>query len=224
MTEPVVRASGLTKRYRGGGGEVGALDGAGLEVAGGEFVAVCGPSGCGKSTLLSVLGGLLRPDGGELDIGGTDPYALAAGARARFRAENVGFVFQDAHLVPYLDVFDNVMAPTLAMRVQGAAGRARELLETFGLGDRRAHVPSALSAGEQQRAALARALLASPGLVLADEPTGNLDRGNAERVLGHLADCAAGGAAVVMVTHDEGAMEAAGRRVTMDSGRITDEQ
>ena len=224
MTETILTAENLQKRYRAPAGEVAALDGVDLEVGAGEFVAVCGPSGCGKSTLLLVLGALLRPSAGKLAVAGVDPYALGPGARAGFRAAHVGFVFQDFNLVPYLDVFDNVMAPTLAAAIPGADERADSLLATLGLSERRSHVPSKLSAGEQQRAALARALLAKPKLVLADEPTGNLDRENAEGVLGHLADYAADGAAVVMVTHDEGAMAAASRRVLMDKGRITGEK
>ena len=125
--------------------------------------------------------------------------------------------------MPYLDVLDNVMAPTLATSIPAATIRAEELLNSFGLSGRRHHVPSKLSAGEQQRAALARALLAQPTLVLADEPTGNLDRENSDRVLGHLANYAEGGAAVIMVTHDEGAMATASRRITMEGGQILDD-
>ena len=224
MTETILTAENLQKRYRESGGEVAALDGVDLKVGAGEFVAVCGASGCGKSTLLLVLGALLRPDAGTVFIDAGDPYALGAGARAGFRAEHIGFVFQDFNLVPYLDVFDNVMAPTLAGSIADADERADSLLASLGLSERRSHVPSKLSAGEQQRTALARALLAKPKLVLADEPTGNLDRENAEGVLGHLAEYAADGAAVVMVTHDEGAMAAASRRVLMDKGRITGEK
>lgn len=170
-----------------------------------------------------VLGALLHPDTGAVQIIGEDPYAFGSGARAAFRGKNIGFVFQDFHLVPYLNVRENILTPTLACEVEGVKERVGELMATFGIGERSEHVPSELSAGEQQRTALARALLASPKLILADEPTGNLDRENAERVLGHLADYAADGAAVVMVTHDEAAMAAAGRRVVMDSGRVSGE-
>jgi putative ABC transport system ATP-binding protein len=224
MTEPILSAEGLGKRYTGHGGEVRALDDVSLEVGAGEFVAVCGPSGCGKSTLLLVLGALLHPDEGAVQIAGEDPYALGSGSRAAFRGSNIGFVFQEFHLVPYLNVRENILTPTLACEVEGVDGRVEELLGSLGMAERAEHLPSELSAGEQQRTALARALLASPKLILADEPTGNLDRENAERVLGHLADYAAAGAAVVMVTHDEAAMAAAGRRVVMDSGRLTGER
>ena len=220
MTDPILKASGLSKRYRDAKGEVLALDSVDLDVAPGEFVAVCEPSGCGKSTLLMILGALLRPDDGALTLGAEDPYQLGPGPRAAFRAGNIGFVFQDFHLVPYLDVLDNVLAPTLAIGVENAAARANELLDALGLADRSTHVPSTLSAGEQQRTALARALLAKPRLVLADEPTGNLDRDNARQVLDHLARYANNGAAVVMVTHDESAMAATSRKVTMERGRI----
>ena len=126
--------------------------------------------------------------------------------------------------MPYLNVRENILTPTLACEVEGVDGRVEELLGSLGMAERAEHLPSELSAGEQQRTALARALLASPKLILADEPTGNLDRENAERVLGHLADYAAAGAAVVMVTHDEAAMAAAGRRVVMDSGRLSSDE
>jgi len=220
VAEPLVRCDGLRKVYATPDGGVAALDGVSLEVGMGEFVAVCGASGCGKSTLLLALGGLLKPDAGMVSIGGAEPYAMNAGERGALRAERVGFVFQDFHLVPYLDVFDNVMAPTLAKTVPDGAQRAEALLDEFGLASRRSHRPSALSAGEQQRVALARALLAKPMFVLADEPTGNLDPENSEHVLRHLAGYAETGAAVLMVTHDPEAKAAADRRLEMAAGKI----
>lgn len=213
----MIRADNLRKTYPSG---VAALDGVSLEIEAGEFIAVCGASGCGKSTLLLTLGGLLKPDGGTVSIAGEEPYAVGSQARARFRAEQIGFVFQNFHLVPYLDVFDNVIAPTLANPIDGGKKRAEQLLEELGLADRRKHRPSALSAGEQQRVALARALLTKPTLVLADEPTGNLDSENSAHVLDHLGGYAAGGASVLMVTHDKDAMAAANRRLEMNQGKI----
>jgi len=217
----MLRLEDLSKVYAGPKAPVRALDGAGLQVAAGEFVAVRGPSGCGKTTLLLVAGGLLRPDAGRVEVDGEDPYALSAEGRARFRAANVGYVFQQFHLVPYLTVLDNVLAPSLARPSQGAAERARDLVEHFGLSDRADHVPPQLSTGERQRVALARALLNRPKLLLADEPTGNLDEANARAVLGHLAEFAGQGGAVLLVTHDAQAAAYAGRVLDMKAGRLS---
>src|SRR5436190_3276399 len=207
----------LTKTYPGPAGPVTAVADLTLTVAAGEFVAVQGPSGCGKTTLLLTAGGLLHPDAGRVVVAGQDLYALAEEPRARFRAAHVGFVFQQFHLVPYLSVFDNVLAPALALKRPDARSRAEELLGEFGLTERRRHVPAQLSTGERQRTALARALLNRPKLLLADEPTGNLDRDSAEVVLGHLADFARGGGAVLLVTHDAEAAAKAQRVLRLDA-------
>jgi ABC-type lipoprotein export system ATPase subunit len=209
----------VAKSYHGPAGCIPALHDLSLRVEGGEFVAVQGPSGCGKTTLLLVAGGLLQPDAGQVVVAGQDLYALAAEARARFRAGAVGFVFQQFHLVPYLNVLDNVLAPTLAQTVPGARERAKELLKRFGLSDRLRHVPAQLSTGERQRTALARALLARPRVLLADEPTGNLDDDNGQAVLHHIQDYARTGAAVLLVTHDRRAAELADRVVPLTNGR-----
>jgi len=214
----------LAKTYRGRAKEVHALDDCRLDAGPGEFVAVQGPSGCGKTTLLLVAGGLLRPDGGRVTLDGNDPYALSPDDRARWRSECVGFVFQQFHLVPYLTVLDNVLAPSLAKGSADAGERARDLIEHFGLTDRTDHVPAELSTGERQRVALARALLNRPKVVLADEPTGNLDGASAERVLGYLGEFAAGGGAVLLVTHDPRAAGYAQRTVRMLDGRLTHDQ
>ncbi len=210
----------LTKTYPGRGRAVTALDSVSLRVQAGEFVAVEGPSGCGKTTLLLAVGGLLRPTSGTVDIDGTDPYALSPGHRARFRATAIGFVFQQFHLVPYLSVEDNILAPSIAVPSPGARERARALMDHFALTDRARHVPAELSTGERQRVALARALLNQPRLLLADEPTGNLDTHNAETVLGHLAEFAKNGGAVLLVTHDPRATQIAHRTIQMHAGRI----
>lgn len=213
----------VSKRYRTPDGTVQAIDDVSLSLAPGDFVALHGPSGCGKSTLLLMAGGLLSPDSGVLEIGGEDPYALGAEARAAFRARKVGFVFQQFHLIPFLDVLDNVLVGELAGRsVNGEfRDRARELLERFQLEHRLHHVPSKLSIGEQQRVALARAFLRSPNLILADEPTGNLDAENAAIILEHLGNFAdSGEGAVLMVTHDDRAKAAAGRSVEMREGKL----
>jgi putative ABC transport system ATP-binding protein len=220
----VLHLENATKVYRGPGKEVRALDDCSLDAAPGEFVAVQGPSGCGKTTLLLVAGGLLRPAGGRVTLDGADPYTLSPEDRARWRSESVGFVFQQFHLVPYLTVLDNVLAASLARRSGDAMERARGLLDHFSLTDRADHVPAELSTGERQRVALARALLNQPKVILADEPTGNLDGASADRVLGHLADFASNGGTVLLVTHDPRAAGYAPRTVHMVDGRLTDGQ
>ena len=217
----MLRVTNLAKAYPGPAKTVRALEGATFHVAPGELVAVQGPSGCGKTTLLLIAGGLLRPDAGQVLLVGQDPYALSPDARARFRAENIGFVFQQFHLVPYLSVLDNILAPTLARPAEDANERATELARRFGLADRQDHTPGELSTGERQRTALARALLHKPQLLLADEPTGNLDEASGKIVLGHLAEFAKAGGAVLLVTHDPRAAEYATRTVRMEGGRIT---
>jgi len=210
----------LGKTYRGPEGEIRALEGVSLEMRAGEFVAVQGPSGSGKTTLLLAAGGLLVPAGGRVVVAGQEMYALSPEKRARFRATTIGFVFQQFHLIPYLSVMDNVLAPSLAARVPDAAGRARELLAQFNLADRIHHVPGALSTGERQRTALARALLNRPGLLLADEPTGNLDEDNSDVVLGCLKEFAEAGGAVLLVTHDSRAASYAQRVLRLEGGKM----
>jgi putative ABC transport system ATP-binding protein len=218
----LLQVEGLSKTYPGPQGAINAVEGVSLAIGAGEFVAVQGPSGCGKTTLLLAAGALLRPSGGKVFVTGQDPYALSSGQRARFRAVNVGFVFQQFHLVPYLDVLDNILASTLAL---GANGGAREwalkLAAQFGLTERLRHLPAALSTGERQRVALARALLNRPKLLLADEPTGNLDAENGQIVLRCLAEFARDGGGVLLVTHEPGAGDYASRVVKMNRGRIT---
>lgn len=211
----------LQKTYHTAKGDVHALDELSLSVDAGQFRAVRGPSGCGKTTLLLIAGGLLAPDAGKVLVAGTNPYDLPPDKRARFRADNVGFVFQQFHLVPYLSVLDNVLAPAMASNLTGARERAEELLGHFGLQSRSHHVPSQLSTGERQRTALARALLNRPKLLLADKPTGNLDDENAVAVLGYLKEFAADGGAVLLVTHDSRAVEYADSVTSIDRGKLT---
>ena len=217
-----LRVEDLAKVYDGPEGPVRALDGVSLTVAPGELVVVHGPSGCGKTTLLLSAGGLLRPTRGRVLVDGQDLYALAPGARADFRARHVGFVFQQFHLIPYLNVRDNILAPSLAVRGAVAHGRVDELVETVGLRDRAAHRPSALSTGERQRVALARAVLNRPEVLLADEPTGNLDPDNAQVVHDFLRSYARGGGTVLLVTHSAASMETADRVVRLRGGTISD--
>lgn len=210
----------IVKSFAGPGGTVKAVDECSLTVKAGEFVAVRGSSGCGKTTLLLAAGALQRPDSGRVSICDQEPYRMSPEERARFRAAHIGFVFQQFHLVPYLSVLENVLTPSLALPGEDAESHARNLLGQFGLSDRLHHVPAALSTGERQRTALARALLNAPRVLLADEPTGNLDEENGKNVLGTLADFAKGGGAVLLVTHDPKAASFASRMVEMKQGRL----
>jgi len=211
----------LTKIYSGPQGIVRALEDVSLTVAAGEFVAVQGPSGCGKSTLLLATGGLLVPDDGWVSVDGQDFYAMSFDRRARLRAAAIGFVFQQFHLVPYLSVLENVLAPSLAMPSPNALERAAELLARFNLADRIRHVPASLSTGERQRVGLARALMNRPRLLLADEPTGNLDGENAEVVFRVFSEFVRAGGALLLVTHDSRAAEHAHRTIYLRNGRVT---
>ncbi|NLO07757.1 MAG: ABC transporter ATP-binding protein [candidate division WS1 bacterium] len=219
----MVRIAKVSKIYRAGNEQVRALDDVSLEVNAGEFAAVQGPSGCGKTTLLLMAGGLLQPDAGSVEVDGEDIYAMSLERRAQFRARKIGFVFQQFHLIPYLSVRDNVLAPTLALPISGAAERVEELLGRFNLTSRAAHTPGELSTGERQRVALARAMLHEPRMILADEPTGNLDEHNAAIVLGALAGFAEDGGTVLLVTHDRMAAGEAGRLVRLDAGKLADD-
>ena len=216
----VLNVRNLSKHYQGPEGVVDALEAVSVSVATGELVVVEGPSGCGKSTLLLAAGGLLVPDEGRVLADGQNLYELSSDERARFRAAKIGFVFQQFHLIPYLSVLDNVLAPCLAMPQRDATDRAEELIAHFGLMDRLHHVPAELSTGERQRTALARALLNRPKLLLADEPTGNLDPENAEVVLGYLDEFARSGGAVLLVTHDAQAGQYAQRVIHLREGRL----
>ena len=217
----MLKLENVTRWFDGPSGSVKALDAVSLSVDAGEFVAVQGPSGCGKTTLLLTAGGLLKPSAGDVFVNGRNLYRLSAEARSRQRAETIGFVFQQFHLVPYLTVLENVLAPTLALPDREAAERAEALLERFHLVHRKHHKPAALSTGERQRTALARALLNRPRLLLADEPTGNLDEKNSEIVLRHLAEFARDGGVVLLVTHDPRAAGFAQRTVRMAEGSLT---
>jgi len=216
----MVRLEGVSKTYRGPKGAVKALDGVDLSVSEGEFLVVRGPSGSGKSTLLMTIGCMARPTSGKVYFEETDVYALTGGQRAALRASSVGFVFQMFHLVPYLCVLENVVLQPPTGRGSDDRRRALALLERFGMSERIAHKPPELSTGERQRTALARAMLNSPKLILADEPTGNLDPDNAAEVLSYLKEFNSEGGTVVMVTHEEAAEKHAGRVIQIRQGRL----
>ncbi len=223
----VLEARELHKTYALEGTPVEVLKGVTLSVTAGETLAVMGASGSGKSTLLHCLGGLDRPSGGQVFFNGGDLFALSSAARTEVRATKLGFVFQSYHLLPELDVLENVMLPALARR--GALtrrakleARARELLGSVGLAARAAHRPSEMSGGEQQRAALARALMNEPELVLADEPTGNLDSATGDQVLEHLFRLTRDrGHTLVLVTHNADIAARCNRTLHLRDGKLS---
>ncbi len=216
----MLRLDKIRKDYTSPDGTVQAVSDISLAIEGGDFVAVQGPSGCGKTTLLLVAGCLLQPSSGSVRLDDVDPYALSPNQRGTLRSRRIGFVFQQFHLIPYLSVRENILAPTVASPDPNAEGRAGELIGHFKLDHRVNHLPAQLSTGERQRTALARALLNSPGIILADEPTGNLDDANAEIIFGYLKEFVTGGGAVLLVTHDPRAAGVAERTLQMDAGRL----
>jgi ABC-type lipoprotein export system ATPase subunit len=221
----VLRTRALAMEYGQGAGVVRALDGVELDVASGETLAVMGPSGCGKSTLLHLLGGLERPSAGEVWLAGRRIDQLSEKALARLRRQAIGFVFQAFHLMDELTAAENVELPALlAGRSPRAARRqAAELLERVGLSDRAGYLPSALSGGQRQRVAIARALSNQPLLVLADEPTGNLDSGSTLDVLRLLDSLRSAGQTLLIVTHDSRIAATADRLISMRDGTFVEE-
>ncbi|WP_291414870.1 ABC transporter ATP-binding protein [Actinophytocola sp.] len=222
---PVLRTRGLRKEYGTGEGLVRAVDGVDLDVAPGETVAVMGPSGCGKSTLLHLLGGLDRPSGGEVSLNGRRIDDIGEKALARMRRTAVGFVFQAFHLMEELTAVENVELPALlaGRSPRAARRRAEELLEQVGLTDRARFLPSALSGGQRQRVAIARALSNEPLVVLADEPTGNLDSAATLDVLRLFQSLHESGQTLVIVTHDARIAATADRLISMRDGAFVDE-
>ena len=216
----VARALGVVKTYGQGRAAVHVLSGVDIEVAAGELVAIVGRSGSGKSTLLHLLGGLDRADAGEIVVDGIRLDRAGESVMTRVRREKVGFVFQDFHLLPELSGLENVLLPARLGRRSGAHRRARELVADLGLDEVAHRLPVVLSGGEQQRLAIARALVNDPVLVLADEPTGNLDEESGAIVLELLSDVARSGKAVVLVTHEASAVERADRVLRLLDGRL----
>jgi ABC-type lipoprotein export system ATPase subunit len=221
----VLRAQGLRKEYGKNGGLVRAVNGVDLEVTAGETVAVMGPSGCGKSTLLYLMGGLDRPTAGEIWLGRQRLDQLSERGLARLRRDAVGFVFQAFHLMDELTAVENVELPALlaGRPPRAARKKATELLERIGLADRARFLPAALSGGQRQRVAVARALVADPQVVLADEPTGNLDSAATMEVLRLFDRLHAAGQTLVIVTHDPRVAATADRMISMRDGAFTDQ-
>jgi len=212
----------VTKSYERRGQTVTALDSANLDIADEDFVAIVGPSGSGKTTLLSVLGGMLAPTSGIVSLDGASLYDLSVEERTAIRAQKIGFVFQTFNLIPWLTACENVQIPLLLAKKPADEQRERalEMLERVGLADRIDHRPGELSQGQQQRVALARTLANDPQVILADEPTGNLDSETRERVLEYLTEFQHDGRTIVMVTHDEAAAAYANRRIRLVEGVI----
>ena len=226
-TAAMIRAVGLSKEYMSGGRPLRVLDRVDLDVEPGSFVAISGPSGSGKTTLLGLLAGLDQPTEGKVTIAGENLFSLTEDGRARFRAENVGFVFQTFHLLPTLTALENVMVPLeLLGRERSRSARAirersRELLARVGLGDRSHHYPAQLSGGEQQRVALARAFANEPRILFADEPTGNLDRKTGLHVVELMEELnRESQTTLILVTHDQDLASRAHRTVSLADGRI----
>jgi len=219
---PILSARDLVKVYRRGASEVRAVDGISLDVAAGEFLAIMGRSGSGKTTLLDLLGCLLRPTAGQLAIDGRSVIGASDGDLASVRQSRIGFVFQEFNLIPTLNAIENVMLPLrYGPRRPDARARAGELLELVGLGERLRHRPTELSGGEQQRVAIARSLVNDPAVVLADEPTGELDSATSSALLAMLRTLnAKRGVTFVIVTHDAGVAGSTDRVVRLQDGRV----
>jgi putative ABC transport system ATP-binding protein len=225
--EPAIQVSDVVKTYPLSAGEVVAVDHIRLDIVQGEFVAIVGRSGSGKTTLLNLLAGIDRPTSGTVRVAGAELGSLSESGLATWRGRNVGLVFQFFQLLPTLTVVENVLLPmdfAKTIPVAERRDRAQHLLERVGIGDQADKLPATLSGGQQQRAAVARALANDPPILLADEPTGNLDSTTAEAVLKLFADLHADGRTIVVVTHERDIRSIAGRQVTLVDGRVvTDE-
>jgi putative ABC transport system ATP-binding protein len=219
----MLQLDSIHKQYHRRGSSVEALRPTSLTIDAGDFVALIGPSGSGKTTMLSILGGMLAPTSGKLLLDGESMYDLSTAHRARLRNAKIGFVFQHFNLIPWLSALENVQLPLSLYSTDSELdqqAQAEELLDQFGLAERMSHRPSELSAGQQQRVALARALVTNPRLILADEPTGNLDPDSREVVLRALADFHAEGRTIVLVTHDHSVSSAASRSLRIADGEV----
>ena len=221
MIQPLVSVRSVSKTYRRERATIGALRDVSLEVGEREFVRLSGPSGSGKTTLLNLIAGLDRPDKGEIVVAGTDIVRLPINRASKYRAEQVSIIFQSYNLIPQLTALENVLLPMVALG-RANRNRARELLDLVGLVDRSDHNPSQLSGGEQQRVAIARALANDPALVLADEPTGNLDDQSAQSVTWLLTSAVRErGRTLLLVTHERNMIETADRSFELRSGVLT---
>lgn len=222
----MIKITDLSKHYTSGEETVEALRGIDLAIEAGEFVSIMGQSGSGKSTLLSVLGGMNHPTAGEVEMAGIRLYDLPGEKLADFRAQNLGFVFQSFHLIPYLTAMENVMLPLAIASLNRSAKReaARGALKRVGLGAKLDRLPSQLSGGEQERVAIARAIVNQPRIILADEPTGNLDSKTSDEVMALFRELNDGGQTVVMVTHNPDNCAYADRTIFLKDGKVVAEE
>ena len=225
MSEPVIRLEGVQKVFYTDEVETHALDNINIDIRKGEYVAIAGPSGCGKSTLLSIIGLLDTPSNGRYVLNGAPVTALSLSQRARVRNREVGFIFQSFNLIGDLTVYENVELPLTYRGMKPAERKQRvtQALERVGMAHRSKHLPSQLSGGQQQRVAVARAVCGDPSILLADEPTGNLDSKNGQAVMELLADLHRSGATVCMVTHDDRYAAHAKRTIHLFDGRVVEE-
>ena len=226
MAEALISSRGLHKSYQRGGPEIPVLMGIALDVAAGEFVALMGPSGSGKSTLLNLIAGIDKPSAGTIRMAGVDIATLSDAALSDWRAAQVGFIFQFYNLMPVLTAFENVELPLLltGLNARERGERVQQMLELVALADRADHYPNELSGGQQQRVAIARALVTDPTLIVADEPTGDLDRHTGQEVLSLMERLVREfGKTIVMVTHDPKAAARAARLVHLEKGVLVDE-
>ncbi len=218
-SDRILEIQSVSKYYSRGGQQITAVENVSLEVERMMFTLIRGPSGSGKTTLLLAAGGLMHPDRGKVLLRDQDIYALSPNRRSAFRGRHIGFVFQQFYLVPYLTVLDNVKIPAMAVKIDSLEERSVALLERFGLSERLTHFPSELSTGERQRVALARALITQPAVLLADEPTGNLDMDNEQIIVECLREYARNGGAVLMATHGL-RTDGFDHVITLDGGRL----
>ena len=222
----LIDISNLRKEYQSGGETVEALRGVTLVIDAGEFITVMGQSGSGKSTLLSVIGGISHPSSGEVSMAGVNLYRLPGEKLADFRGANLGFIFQSFHLIPYLTALENVMLPLAIVRMGTAEkrGAARRVMEQVGLGSKIDRLPNQLSGGEQERVAIARAIVNKPQILLADEPTGNLDSRSSGEIMELLRELNAAGQTIIMVTHNPDNGRFANRHIYLKDGMVVNDE
>lgn len=224
VSDNVISLSEVHKTYEMGGEDVHALQGLSLDIRRGEFVAVMGPSGSGKSTLMNIVGLLDRPSSGEYTLDGQAVSGFSKGKQAEIRNQRIGFVFQQFNLLPRTTVLDNVLLPTIYSSVGGGRQRARELLDMVGLAEYESHKSNQISGGQMQRVAIARALIMEPSIILADEPTGNLDSRKSREIMELFEKINDEGATVVLITHEEDIAGYADRTVRLLDGRVVDDE
>ncbi len=226
MADDYIDMRDVTRRYERSGSEVAALSGVSLTIPEGQFVGVSGPSGAGKSTLLNIIGGLDRPTEGSVSVAGTTLESLSEAQLAHYRRETIGFVFQDPSLVPALTVFENVMLPLVPLpgSEEEKVRRVEEALDEVNIDHRAEHLPGELSGGEQQRAAVARAVVNEPALILADEPTGELDAENASRIVTLLQRLNEQGRTVIIASHDRDTIAPTNWIIYLDEGSLVDKE